>query len=75
MFAGVEINHVLFGQVWIHENHPVVLVDNFIMEQRMKYIHNNPVKAGICYTPEDYKYSSAGDYAGEKGLLDIVFIE
>ena len=62
-------------KVWIHENHPVVLVDNFIMEQRMKYIHNNPVKAGICYTPEDYKYSSAGDYAGEKGLLDIVFIE
>jgi hypothetical protein len=37
----------------------------------MNYIHNNPVKAGTVWKPEDYRYSSATDYAGEKGLLDI----
>jgi hypothetical protein len=30
--------------------------------QKMKYIHNNPVKASICKKPADYKYSSAKFY-------------
>ena len=30
----------------------------------MKYIHNNPVKAGIVALEEDYIWSSAKDYAG-----------
>jgi hypothetical protein len=29
---------------------------------------------GIVFRPEDYKYSSASDYAGEKGLLDSVYV-
>ena len=29
---------------------------------------------GIVFRPEDYKYSSAPDYAGEKGLLDGVCV-
>ena len=29
---------------------------------------------GIVFRPEDYKYSSAPDYAGEKGLLDNVCV-
>ena len=33
-------------------------------------MHNNPVEEGVVFRPEDYKYSSAQDYAGEKGLLD-----
>ena len=35
---------------------------------------NNPVEEGIVFRPEDYKYSSAPDYAGEKGLLDNVCV-
>ena len=31
--------------------------------QKMEYIHNNPVVAGLCIYPEDYKYSSAKFYA------------
>ena len=61
-------------KVWIHENHPVALVTNTMMDQRLNYIHQNPVKAGICYTPEDYKYSSAGVYAGEEGVLEVEVI-
>ncbi|MEN9981450.1 MAG: hypothetical protein RL542_1237, partial [Bacteroidota bacterium] len=29
---------------------------------------------GIVFRPEDYKYSSAADYAGEKGLLDGICV-
>ena len=60
-------------QLWTHDNHPVELRGR-MFEQRLNYIHNNPVKAGIVEEPEHYLYSSARDYAGMKGLLDIDFI-
>jgi hypothetical protein len=37
-------------------------------------VHLNPVEAGLVYRAEDYPYSSAIDYAGEKGLLDNIVI-
>lgn len=46
-----------------------------MIKQRLDYIHNNPVTAGFVIYPEDYPYSSARDYSGEKGYLDIVLIE
>ena len=39
------------------------------------YIHNNPVEEGIVFRAEDYLYSSAANYAGEKGLLDVIVIK
>ena len=47
---------------------------NEVIQQKIDYIHNNPVEEGIVFRPEDYKYSSAPDYAGEKGLLDNVCV-
>ena len=35
---------------------------------------NNPVEEGLVYKPEDYVYSSATDYAGQKGLIDDVIV-
>lgn len=37
----------------------------------LRYIHNNPVKAGICNNPSEYPYSSYGEYIGrvEQDLL------
>jgi hypothetical protein len=35
---------------------------------------NNPVKAELVGRPEDYLYSSAHDYSGEKGLVEIRFV-
>jgi len=34
----------------------------------------NPVEEGLVYSPEQYVYSSAIDYADEKGLLDVIRI-
>jgi putative transposase len=45
-----------------------------MMDQRLNYIHYNPVEAGFVDEPEKYWYSSAVDYSGGKGLLDILFI-
>lgn len=39
----------------------------------IRYIHQNPVKAGICNAIEDYKYSSYRDYQKELGLIDTDF--
>ena len=61
-------------KLWIDGNHPVQLDTNKMIDDRLEYLHNNPVKAGIVYKPEDYVYSSAIDYTGGKGLIDIDFI-
>lgn len=39
---------------------------------KLHYIHNNPVKAGMITKSEDYKYSSARNYAfGDNSILKI----
>ncbi len=61
-------------KIWRHENHPIPLTTNEMIDQRIKYIHENPVRAGICYTPADYIYSSAGVYEGENGVMKVELI-
>jgi putative transposase len=46
-----------------------------MMEQKLNYIHENPIVSGFVDRAEDYLYSSARDYTGGKGLLKIKFIE
>jgi hypothetical protein len=45
-----------------------------MMEQRLNYIHENPVAAGMMDNETDYIYSSARDYAGIGGLIEIEMI-
>jgi putative transposase len=73
--AGSLKNHNKNFQFWQHGSHPVELYSNEIMEQKLDYIHENPVKAGFVNRPEDYVYSSAIDYAGGKGMMDIVLLD
>jgi REP element-mobilizing transposase RayT len=58
-------------QIWTHENHAEEIYSNEFIEQKIKYIHNNPVKAGIVEKAEDYLYSSARAFAGLDCLLDV----
>jgi hypothetical protein len=62
-------------QIWQQDNHPIELVTNFEIEQKLDYLHNNPVKKGIVELEENYVWSSAIDYSGGKGLVDISLIE
>jgi putative transposase len=62
-------------QFWEQYSHPIELNTNVMIEQRLEYIHNNPVKAGIVLSPEDYLYSSAMNYAGlPEKLIDVILI-
>jgi putative transposase len=62
-------------QFWQQHNHPILLDSNYMMDQKLDYIHKNPVKAGFVEEPEDYLYSSARDYCGQKGLVEVQLIE
>jgi putative transposase len=50
-------------QFWQQHSHPIELSTNEMIDQRLDYIHNNPVEAGIVLSPEHYLYSSAINYA------------
>jgi len=74
--AGKKNSNNKSFQFWQQDNHPIELWDNYMLNQKLDYIQNNPVVAGFVSRPEDYYvYSSARDYAGEKWLLDIRVIE
>ena len=59
------------NQLWTHENHAELICSQKFIEQKVDYIHDNPVRAGIVSKPEDYLYSSARNYAGMESILDI----
>jgi putative transposase len=44
---------------WNYTNHPTLLDKNTIIDQKVEYIHMNPVRAGLVSEPEHYIYSSA----------------
>ena len=62
-------------QVWQEGMHPEELFTAKFTKQKLDYIHENPVAAGLVYEPQHYVYSSAIDYyTGQKGLVDVVLI-
>jgi len=62
-------------QFWQQDNHPVECSTNEILDSRMKYLHENPLRAGIVRNESDFIYSSAIDYYDDvKGLIKIDFV-
>jgi len=62
-------------QFWTHENHAIHLYSSEFIREKLDYLHDNPVRAGIVTKPEDFLYSSALTYAGLDGVLDIIEID
>jgi len=58
-------------QLWQEGCHPEMIRDDAMMRQKIEYIHYNPIRRGYVNDAVHWRYSSARDYAGEKGLLDI----
>lgn len=48
-------------QFWKHDNHPFYLYSNKMIQQKIDYIHFNPVEAGFVNQPQDWRLSSASD--------------
>jgi len=59
-------------QFWHHDNHPIELWSPRIIQQKLNYIHRNPVKAGWVAKPEHYLYCSASNYLTGNGLIDVL---
>ncbi|MBU4270465.1 MAG: transposase [Planctomycetes bacterium] len=49
-------------QVWQEGSHPEAIYDDDFARQKIEYIHNNPVKAGLVSKAEYWPYSSARAY-------------
>lgn len=69
--AGVRNGNNKNWQLWQQDNHPIELSSNAMIDQKLEYLHNNPVEAGYVDSPEYWLYSSARNYYGKQGLLEI----
>ena len=49
-------------QIWKRRPMSIELRTPTVFDQKLEYIHDNPVRAGLCVNPEDYYYSSARFY-------------
>ncbi|WP_181309095.1 transposase, partial [Rufibacter sp. XAAS-G3-1] len=63
------------SKFWQDGNEAKEIHSNEFLQQKVDYIHQNPVRAEIVQEPEQYVYSSAVDYAGGKGLLKVILVE
>ena len=61
-------------KIWTNDNHPEEIYSQEFFYQKLKYIHENPVRAGIVYDEIDYVYSSARNYSNGKSIFDIDFL-
>ncbi len=58
-------------QFWQEGSHPQVIEGEEMLRQKLNYIHQNPVKRGYVDESEHWRWSSARNYAGREGLVDV----
>lgn len=72
-YAGRNLKRIKKYKFWKDDNHAIEL-DSHMIEKRLNYIHQNPVNAMIVEDPEHYLFSSARDYSGLKGMVEVELI-
>ncbi len=77
VFSGEGAKHVRnkYYQIWIQNNHPIELSNPKILKQRLEYLHQNPVNKGIVEHDWHYLYSSARQYAGLPGKIELNMLD
>ena len=60
-----HVGHVFEGRF---ESFPIE--NETYLLRAVRYVHNNPVTAGLCVSPGDYPWSSYGEYVGESWLVN-----
>jgi len=58
-------------QLWQEGYQPKLMQTDAMMIAKIKYIHENPVKRGYVDDAIHWRYSSAGDYEGVEGLIEV----
>ena len=66
-----KVKRVHQYKLWRDGFHPVVLDTNEKIDERLKYIHENPIKQGLVAVEEHWVNSSVHDYNGEKGEVEV----
>ena len=61
-------------QVWTQSNHPEECYSYDFTKQKLDYIHDNPVNAGLVDRPDDWVYSSARNYLNKICRLKVDLI-
>lgn len=65
------------GNFGNNTNQPLMIKDQEMFDKTLEYIHLNPVVAGFVNKPEDWKYSSAGDFCEpgtyQKGMIGLKY--
>jgi putative transposase len=59
-------------QMWQEGSHPQQIQNDEMMLQKLEYSHNNPLRRGYVDEPVHWRYSSARNYAGLAGLIDVI---
>jgi REP-associated tyrosine transposase len=59
-------------QFWKRNPLSVEIWSEKVLKQKLRYLHENPVRAGLCKFPEEYKYSSALFY--QTGIDNWAFL-
>ena len=73
--AGTNNSNNSDFQLGQQNNKPIELRTEERIYETLKYIHRNPVTAGFVEKEEDWLYSSARNYYGWKGLMEVTVIE
>lgn len=71
-FAAKGTNSVY--KIWQEGYHAIELDNELILEQKLDYVHQNPVRAGWVESPEEYLYSSARSYAHKYDSVKVTLI-
>jgi REP element-mobilizing transposase RayT len=70
--AGEKFKRITNFKFWQDGNHFEMITSNKFFDEKLDYIHNNPVRELIVERPEDYIFSSARNYAGLDNYLEII---
>lgn len=73
-FHANRTNKNKFYKVWTNDNHAEEILSDDFLRTKLNYIHQNPVRAGIVDEAEHYLYSSARNYSGGRGLMEIDYL-
>jgi len=53
-------------QIWERNPLGIEIRNNDTFNQKLDYMHHNPVRAGLCQSAEEYRYSSASFYTNNQ---------
>ncbi len=71
-FRGANDSKIKNYKFWQDGSYIETIHSYEFYKEKLNYIHMNPVRQEIVEKPEDYIYSSARNYCGQNGLINVV---